>query len=420
LAAEWLLHEGRPVADHSVLSHPEQLARLKDACPQAVPTAVLCGDPCFDRLLDAVPHRERYRAALGVGPGRRLIVLNSTWNPGSLFGDENDVLPLLLERIAAELPVDDYRVAAVLHPNIWYGHGPGQIRSWLVRAERAGMLLVPPLDGWRQLLAAADAVVGDHGSTTYYAAAIGLPVLLGAFPHGDLDPRSPVAKFGQAADRLDHDAPLRPQLDAAIDGHRPERFSQFADLASSDPGHAARLLRALFYRVLEIDEPAYPAQFDGLRPPDLAFVPPTCAIRAVVTSASDAMWVLRYPAYVNAPGRGEADHVHVVVRDDSVDFASLQRADVVLDYAGRAPVEQLAQGYPRASMVADCSVRGRAVARYRDGRVFGLECLSCRCDAGPLVSMLLGRLDLAALEAETCVRVAVGGVTHETRVTLRT
>jgi hypothetical protein len=384
-------------------------------------------------------YRERYRAALGVESGQRLIVVNSTWNPGSLFGDDRDVLPVLLERIASELPVDDYRVAAVLHPNIWYGHGPGQIRSWLVRAERAGMLLIPPLDGWRQALAAADAVIGDHGSVSYYAAAIGVPVVLGAFPDEELDPDSPVARFGHAADRLDHNAPLRPQLDAAIDGHRPERFAQFAEWASSAPGRSARLLRSLFYRVLEISEPPFPAQFDGLAPSELAFTPPECAVRVLVRSTLDAsevgtgrsIRIVRYPEYTNPAERTQVDHAHLAVREDSVDFASLRRADLVLRYTRRSRGEdraegggtnllaQLAREHPHASMVADCSVRGLAVARYRDGRVFALECACCPCDPAPLASMLLACLDRGgpALDKTVYIPVVAGGVTCTIRVT---
>ncbi|MFE0062902.1 hypothetical protein ACFWZ5_43250, partial [Streptomyces sp. NPDC059003] len=129
LSAEWLLADGVPFVDALVLSHPEQVERLRAACPEAAPAAVLGGDPCFDRLLAARPYRERFRRALGVRRGQRLVLLNSTWNPESLFGDGgDDVLPSLLPRLTAELPADEYRVAAVLHPNIWHGHGPGQIR----------------------------------------------------------------------------------------------------------------------------------------------------------------------------------------------------------------------------------------------------------------------------------------------------
>ncbi|NED90249.1 hypothetical protein G3I76_60510, partial [Streptomyces sp. SID11233] len=91
--------------------------------------------------------------------GQRLLVLNSTWNPEGLFGSGGtDLLPALLPRLAAELPADSYRLAAVLHPNIWYGHGPGQIRAWLDRARRSGLALIDPVRHWRQALLAADAV----------------------------------------------------------------------------------------------------------------------------------------------------------------------------------------------------------------------------------------------------------------------
>ncbi|MGH1551611.1 hypothetical protein ACRAWF_03735 [Streptomyces sp. L7] len=120
LSPEWLLDDsGRPVADALVLSHPEQMERLRAVCPEAAPTAVLAGDPCWDRMLAARPYRERYRRALGVGRAQRLVVLNSTWNPESLFGDGpasgDDVLPSLLPRLTSELPLDEYRLAAVLH-----------------------------------------------------------------------------------------------------------------------------------------------------------------------------------------------------------------------------------------------------------------------------------------------------------------
>lgn len=89
-----------------------------------------------------------------------------------MFGDRgsDDVLPLILRRLTSELPIDEYRTAAVLHPNIWAGHGPGQVRLWLDRARRAGLALVDPLAGWRQALIAADLVIGDFGSVSYYAA----------------------------------------------------------------------------------------------------------------------------------------------------------------------------------------------------------------------------------------------------------
>jgi hypothetical protein len=69
----------------------------------------------------------------------------------------------------------------VLHPHVWHGHSPHQIRSWLADCVRAGLILIPPLEGWRAALIAADIVVGDHGAVTCYAAALDKPVALAAF-----------------------------------------------------------------------------------------------------------------------------------------------------------------------------------------------------------------------------------------------
>ncbi|MEU6960839.1 hypothetical protein [Streptomyces chrestomyceticus] len=273
LSPEWLLRDGAPIATTTVLSHPEQLTRLRHACPPAARTAVLAGDPCFDRLLAALPHRDSFRRALGVSTGQRLVVVNSTWGPRSLFGDADDVLPRLLESITRELPVDAYRRCAVLHPNIWHGHGPGQVRAWLRRAEQAGLTVVPPLGPWRQVLAAADAVIGDHGSVTYYAAAIGTPVLLGAFPEADLDPASPVAELGRTAPRLRPYEPLLPQLDELLARHHPDRHAQLTALASSSPGNSAALLRRTFYGLMGLPEPSAPAYLPRLLDPTYGDLP---------------------------------------------------------------------------------------------------------------------------------------------------
>ncbi|WP_244308780.1 hypothetical protein [Streptomyces monomycini] len=273
LSPEWLLRDGVPVATATVLSHPEQLARLRHACPPAARTAVLAGDPCFDRLLAALPHRDSFRRALGVSAGQRLVVVNSTWGPRSLFGDADDVFPRLLESLTRELPVDSHRCCAVLHPNIWHGHGPGQVRAWLRRAEQAGLTVVPPLGPWRQVLAAADAVIGDHGSVTYYAAALGTPVLLGAFPEADLDPASPVAELGRTAPRLHPYEPLLPQLDELLARHRPDRYAQLTALASSSPGGSAALLRRTFYGLIGLAEPGTPAYLPRLLDPSYGGLP---------------------------------------------------------------------------------------------------------------------------------------------------
>ena len=381
--AEFLLREGRPVAQATVLSHPEQLDRLRASCPQAAATAVLAGDPCYDRMLAALPHRERFRRAFGLGPGQRLIVVNSTWGPRSLFGDggEEDTLLSLLPRLTAELPLDEYRVAAVLHPNIWYGHGPGQVRAWLDGARRAGLLLMHPLDAWRQALIAADCVLGDHGSVTFYAAAIGRPVLLGAFPEADLDPRSPVAELGRLAPRLRPHAGLRAQLDAVLRGHDPARYARLAAQVTSAPGRSAALLRRLFYELLGLPEqgravldplplPAFAAEAGGAggeRADPWGWAARTAPVRVLAAPADGGRPHVRLVRYAQGPVEPEEPEEpeprevadgHTVVPETTPEAGRLRLADVILRYAA-ADDPRLG---PPAAWAAEVLGRYRTVA----------------------------------------------------------
>ncbi|MFH8514595.1 hypothetical protein ACH4CE_05625 [Streptomyces gelaticus] len=335
LAPQWLLSpRGTPVADALVLSHPEQYERLRAACPEAAPTAVLAGDPCYDRILAARPHRERFRRALGVRPGQRLVLLNSTWNPESLFGDGGevpdggDVVAALLNRVADEFPVDEYRFAAVLHPNIWYGHGPGQIRAWLDRARRGGMALIDPLSGWRQALLAADAVIGDHGSVTFYAAALGTPVLLGAVPLHALDPDAPISAFMREAPRLVPDAPLLPQMEELLARHRP--LPGPAEFTTSVPGESAARLRKLFYSMMGVPEPDRPASLEPLplpgHEPGTATVPLRVLTRVL---GPGEIAVSRWTGAGPEAGSAPCGELHIAVHEDTREVDQLDLADVV-------------------------------------------------------------------------------------------
>ncbi|MFI8435487.1 hypothetical protein ACIGJO_17365 [Streptomyces sp. NPDC079020] len=337
LAPQWLLSNGAPVADALVLSHPEQYERLRLACPEAAPTAVLAGDPCFDRILAARPYRERFRRALGVRPGQRLVVLNSTWNPESLFGDGGtagpdgaggDLLPSLLPRFADEFPLDEYRFAAVLHPNIWHGHGPGQIRAWLDRARRGGLALIDPLEGWRQALLAADAVVGDHGSVTYYAAALGTPVLLGAAPLDCLDPDAPISAFLREAPSLRPEAPLRPQLDALIEHHRP--LPGPAEFTTSVPGEAAVRLRTLFYSLMGAAEPDWPASLTPLPLPAHESAALTVPLRVLTRVLGPGEVAVSRWAGSRPPAEQAGGDLHIAVHEDTRETGLLELADVIL------------------------------------------------------------------------------------------
>lgn len=247
LDAQRLIHNGRVLPDAIVLSHEHQLEVLRDQCPPAVDAAVVAGDPSYDRMIASLPHRDRYRADLGIRPGQNLLVVSSTWGGQSLFGRFEDLFPRLLE----ELP-SRYRVAALMHPAVWFGHSPRQIRSWLGDCVDAGLVMIDPHVDWRASVVAADLVIGDHGSVSVYASAIGTPVVL-------VDPGlQAVTASGSPQDLLRHNAVIY-NHESSLPGMFEEaraRSEQLRDSVverlTSCPGRSTTLIREAMYRLLGV------------------------------------------------------------------------------------------------------------------------------------------------------------------------
>jgi hypothetical protein len=254
LSRETLTHRGRLIPSVIALTHDQELAALRRSCPEALPKAVVTGDICMDRLIASERQRDSYRRALGVRPEQRLITISSTWSTESVFGRH----PLLCKKLVDILPSAEFRVALVLHPSAWAVHSRWQVTSWLADCTRAGLLVIPPAQGWQATMIASDLVIGDQGSTTQYAAALGTPVVLAAYPDLAVRQGSLAAAVAARAPRLGDDTPLLPQVNRAL---RSKAFEDraIADLISSRLGRSAELLRRAMYGLLELTEPLGPA-----------------------------------------------------------------------------------------------------------------------------------------------------------------
>ncbi|AGM04735.1 hypothetical protein [Amycolatopsis keratiniphila] len=261
LDRELLTYRGRILPSALALATEEEREALGSLCPEALPVAVVAGDICLDRMIDGGRFREHYRRALGVKPRRRLVTISSTWSTDSVFGR----VPGLCKAILDALPATRYSVAAVLHPNVWTVHGRRQVTAWLSDCVEAGLRLIPPDHGWQATMVASDWVIGDHGSTTAYAAAIGCPVTMAAEPGDRLRPGSIADLVREAAPTLEA-GPLPAQEEAAI--RRRERLSAVIGAAiSSRPGQAAGILRSAMYRLLGLPEPECPPMVPPLPVP---------------------------------------------------------------------------------------------------------------------------------------------------------
>ncbi|MFC3998207.1 hypothetical protein ACFOVU_19940 [Nocardiopsis sediminis] len=351
LSPEWLLHNGELIPSAIVLSHDEQARRLAADCPEAIPAAVVAGDPCFDRLTASLPHRARYRRDLGLTAGQRLLLLSSTWGRASLFGRH----PLLARRLLATLPRDEFRIALALHPNVWHGHGPGQVRAWLADARRAGLILIPPEEGWRAAVVAADAVIGDHGSVAYYAAALGRPVVLEQAGLADVAAESPIALLGAAAVPFDPRRPI-----GALLGEADEAAERTTGVASrwvtSRPGRSLALLRRTMYALMSVPEPEAPPQVAAVPAPVPLPGPRHPALWTTVTEVrgpggarassagsaetaetAPAVRIRRLPAAVlDRPGPGD-DAGFLMAWADEADARLARLADAVVRPAADPP-----------------------------------------------------------------------------------
>ncbi|MEU3253130.1 hypothetical protein [Streptomyces sp. NPDC006997] len=254
LSRQHLLHEGRLFPAAVGYAHERDVAELARTCPEALEVAHVVGDPCVDRITVGKPRRERYRRALGLDPGERLVAVTSTWGPASTFERLDSLLPQLL----SQLPGDRYRIAMLVHPNVFAGHGAWQVRGWLADFRAGGVAVVPPEADWQAVLIAADWIIGDHGALTAYGTLTGATVLLTAAPRRAVSPSSPAALLAAVAPVVSPGYPLAEQLEYAARSRQPGQYDQVTASLSSVPGEFHRRIRSVVYRLLDLGEPARP------------------------------------------------------------------------------------------------------------------------------------------------------------------
>jgi hypothetical protein len=289
--------DGRlPVSDDGVstttmvLSHSEQ--RPYYAAEQDERARFLfAGDPWRDRLCASKHRADRYRTALGVSKHTRLIAVSSTWGEYSLIATRPD-LPV---KLLSDLPCDEYRVALMLHPNVWFGHSTWQVRAWLREAVGAGLLLVPPRDAWRGVLVAADGFVGDHGSTMLHAGALGMPLAFGGVPNDELIEGGPSAEIEERALRLDHHSPLAPQIDRLFSEHDADRELATIQRVFEHPGQSHTMLRREMYELMGLEEPDGPPRVLAVDLPEVIREDVTAHRAVAEVGADGSVSVTRFP-----------------------------------------------------------------------------------------------------------------------------
>lgn len=328
LEPEQVMHLGKPIPTAFLLPGERSRRLLLQTCPQAEDSAIIAGDPVAQQLRQNLRFRPAFRHKLGLGAKKRLVVVTSTWGSNSLAATRLG----LLERLICELPTDQYQVAAIFHRNVTVHDGQYQLNRKLRAARDAGLVMIPMATSWQPYVIAADCVLGDHGSTTFYAADVA-PVAIVAQSPDEHPPDGPVPALMKALPHLDLHEALHPQIDRLTS--EPRRADVAAILASSIDGDAdaAAVFRSTMYRLMRLDEPRWkpslPLRLTPLKPPT---APTAFRVHTHLPADSErpVVRLTRYPAMTADP----ASPTHLVVRTDDTDGPRWQHADVTVAVCG--------------------------------------------------------------------------------------
>ena len=343
------------------LSSSEQLSRM---CVEARSRAVVIGDMVRDKLVAHAHLQQFFKEDLGVSD-KKLIVVSSTWGRLSTYGAARKVIT----RLVADLPSDEYAVALVLHPNIWFGESRFEAKVAL-RDELASGLMLIDHTTWQGAIIAADLVVGDHGSVTGYPVAMGKPVLTAADGSPELDKNSPLAALHAELPDISHERAVREQVEHAMNSHCPEMWKRYTDKLFELPGEglaaAANALRDLM---------GLPPLTGSPRPlevetPKVVEPKATNSHRVLITTLDGVEHVERFPSYLDQTI--ELDDAIRVISAREADPQTRDNAEIIVRAEPLPDVkavqwmrEELARA-PLVTLVAATTPSGRVLIRFRN------------------------------------------------------
>jgi hypothetical protein len=223
---------------------------------------------------------------------------------------------------------------------------------------------------------AADIVVADHGSVVFYAASIGVPVLLASFADDQVLESSPLAVLGQAAPRLDFERPFRPQVEEVIRAHDRTAYSGLVEGMFAFPGSSLQITRDAIYELIDLEPPAPAPRVLAVGLPEVQAKPVTAWVAFAHVDAYPAPGgttlyasVERYPATL-----GGGVTRHLVVDESDADERLLQNAAIITRQApvghpgARAWAEGRLGDYPGCRVAASVDQgAGTAIVVVREG-----------------------------------------------------
>jgi hypothetical protein len=413
LAPSQLIRGGQVVAELVGLEHEDQFARLAVYCPQAESRGVVLGDPTRDRMAVGARLRDIYRSSLDVPDHCALVVVSSTWGAGSLL-ERHHELPM---RLAAALPIDEYRLAAVVHPNAAASMGAWEVGRLLLRSRAAGLRLIPP-DRWEGAVLAADLVIGDHGSVALYAAAAGIRVMLGSYDSAQIVSDSPMAALAALLPRLDPDSALEPQVRHSLSDDARGPAYCGAREATGLVGLSLQVTQKEAYRLLGLPCPAAQPQVRAPEPCERAAQQSAAHMVLVerCVHGRAEFCVRRFATGVDpdlvADSTAEEICRHIVAGVGELDMSTRENAEVLLLGPFIPAASNLVRSLKRvleeesvcATAVGAVTGPDRCLLAVRDYGVLGLRMDHTGLDASVLPSALLAIISQERGEMASVVR----------------
>src|SRR5690606_32621784 len=112
--------------------------------------------------------------------------------------------------------------------------------------------------GWQAAVLAADCVIGDHGSVTFYSADF-VPVAVAAHSPHEYLADGPLAAFADLVPHIDVDRPVLPQVEDLLAQPRSPALRSVIDSSIERDIDAAAVFRSTMYELMRLDEPTSPS-----------------------------------------------------------------------------------------------------------------------------------------------------------------
>jgi hypothetical protein len=317
------------------LSADEQRAQLPRRCRRLLDRVRVVDDPAYAMLRRNMVRRPTFRADFRAGREQRLIVIATTYTDESLYRKHKEVIARLL----AALPADQYRIVLVQHPNIPAVDGQFGTDLALGAEQQAGLIILPAFDGgWRAAVIAADLVVGDHGSVTFYAGAIGRPVLALRTGVVELAEESPFRLYLEETVELDPDGDLRNQVETTIADYKDGQFDEVVPHVISRGEKGLEHLREIILELLGREPSTEPVRCDAVPRP--VYKPPeqitSYQVRVVAERhRRGRLTMVRLERVSDAVGRAwqsSVEDVITAVEYDDVNIRDKERCEIVLRF----------------------------------------------------------------------------------------